>query len=144
MNKTFVWVLKTGVLCEQGSYLHETKQKSCSRVLCGQGLLENCLSCAYKTLAQDPKPLIVPVCTFLLALRIYFWTSLSQPRGTLSLQSPYKTRTRRYTRLRTRPWGAHSTLENSLLALGGPAGYALCHLCWRYRAIEPTPDHPLR
>ena len=33
-HKTFVWVLKTGVLCEQGSYLHETEnslvQGSCA------------------------------------------------------------------------------------------------------------------
>ena len=107
------------------------------------GLLENCLSCAYKTLAQDPKPLIVPVCTFLVALWIYFWALLSQPRGTpLRLQSPYKTRTRLYTRLRTRLWGARSILEYSLLALGGRAGYALYYLCWRCRAINPTPSHP--
>ena len=71
-HKTFVWVLKTGVLCAQGSHLHETNKKSCSRVLCAQGFKKNCLSCAYKTLVQDPEPLIVPVCTFLLALRIYF------------------------------------------------------------------------
>ena len=35
-------------------------------------LQNNCVSCANKALAQDPEPLIVPVCTFLLALRIYF------------------------------------------------------------------------
>ena len=93
---------------------------------------------------QDPRtsePLIVPVYTFLLALRIYFWVLLSQPRGTLRLQSPYKTRTRPYTRLRTRLWGARSILECSLLALGGRAGYALYYLCWRCRAINPTPSH---
>ena len=118
------------------------EQKVLFKGLVRTRLKQKRLSCAYKTLAQDPNRLIVPVCTFLLALRIYFWALLSQPRRTLSLQSPYKTRTRRCTRLRTRLWGAHSILGNSLLALGGRAGYNLYSLCWRSRAMKPTPSHP--
>ena len=142
---------RTRLLCgfwKLGSCAHKartcTKQtKSLVQGSCAhKASTKNCLSCAYKTLVQDPEPLIVPVCTFLLALRIYFWALLSQPRRTLSLQSPYKTRTRRRTRLRTRLWGAHPIFGNRLLALSGGAGYALYYLCWRCRAINPTPSHP--
>ena len=48
------------------------EQKVLFKGLVRTRLQKNCLSCAYKTLVQDPEPLIVPVCTFLLALRIYF------------------------------------------------------------------------
>ena len=72
LNKTFVWVLKTGVLCEQGSHLHETKKSLVQGSCANKAFWKTVWSCAYKTLVQDPEPLIVPVCTIFLALRIYF------------------------------------------------------------------------
>ena len=100
------------------------EQKSCARVLCAQGFKKKqslvrtrpSHKTSHKTWEHLPTVLN------------YFCTRLLQPGGPVGPQSPHKTRTRRRTRLRTRLWGAHSkksTLENSLLALGGRVGYAV-------------------
>jgi len=114
--KTVVWVLKTEVLCAQGSHVHETNKKSCSRVLCEQGFLENCLPWADKTLAQDLGNLshktLAPDCFRFWSLTIrsdhvFCFRSCPSQKGIVFFQcpspsrieSPYKV----CTRLRTRP-----------------------------------------